>query len=155
VSDGAQLTIRPAERRDLPAVVALLAEDKLGSLRERVEEPLADCYLRAFESMAADPNNRQIVAELDGQVIGCLQLTFIVGLSRRGATRAQIEGVRVARALRGKGIGRRLFEWAIAEARAQGCHLVQLTTDKRRADAHGFYESLGFVASHEGMKLQL
>lgn len=155
MTETAQLVFRKAERRDLPAIVALIAEDKLGRQRERLEDPLPDCYLRAFEIVARDPHNDIIVAELDGDVVGCLQLTFITGLSRQGATRAQIEGVRVAERLRGQGIGRRFFEWAIAEARAQGCHLVQLTSDKQRPEAHGFYESLGFVASHEGMKLQL
>jgi GNAT superfamily N-acetyltransferase len=105
--------------------------------------------------MAKDPNNLQLIAEQDGEIVGTLQITFIRGVSRKGARRAQIEGVRVATGHRGKGVGREIFLRAIKLARAEGCSLVQLTTDKKRADAHRFYESLGFVASHEGMKLIL
>ena len=147
--------IRAATRADLPAIVRLIADDGLGRGREETGEPLAACYVQAFEALACDPNNEAIVMELDGAIVGYLQLTFIPGLSRRGAWRAQIESVRVASALRGQGLGRRLFEWAIARAREKNCRLVQLTSDKARAEAHRFYGSLGFVASHEGMKLTL
>ena len=147
--------IRTARRDDLPAIVRLLANDMLGQSRERIAEPLPDAYVEAFEQIDADPDNALIVAEHAGAVIGVLQLTFIPHLTYQGGTRAQIEGVRVDDCYRGKGIGRILFAWAIERARARGCHLVQLTADKQRPDAHRFYESLGFRASHEGMKLHL
>ena len=149
------LLFRDAVREDLPRIVALLANDPLGSRRERLADPLPDCYWRAFDAIAADPNNRVIVVEHDGRIIGTLQLTFIPNLTYQGGIRAQIEGVRVDDAYRSRQVGRRLFEWAIAEARRHGCHMVQLTADKTRPDAHRFYESLGFTASHVGMKLHL
>ena len=146
------LTMRPAATADLPAILRLLADDPLGKNRETaVETP----YALAFAAIAADPNHEMVVAELDRRVVGCFQLSFIPGLSRRGAWRAQIESVRIDSALRGRGAGRAMMEWAIARARERGCALVQLTTDKRRPDAHRFYARLGFVASHEGMKLEL
>ncbi|WP_437376180.1 N-acetyltransferase family protein [Inquilinus limosus] len=146
------VTMRAAEATDLPALLRLLADDPLGKNRETaVEAP----YQAAFAAIAADPNQKLVVAELDGRVVGCFQLSFIPGLSRRGAWRAQIESVHIDSALRGRGAGRVMMEWAIARARERGCALVQLTTDKRRPDAHRFYARLGFVASHEGMKLEL
>jgi GNAT superfamily N-acetyltransferase len=146
------VTMRAAEAADLPAILRLLADDPLGKNRETaVDAP----YQAAFAAIAADPNQELVVAELDGRVIGCFQLSFIPGLSRRGAWRAQIESVRIDSAVRGRGAGQAMMEWAIAKARARGCALVQLTTDKRRPDAHRFYARLGFVASHEGMKLEL
>jgi len=148
-------TIRIARREDLPAIVRLLADDKLGHSRETYSEPLSDAYTDAFAAIDRDPDNALIVAEDAGAIIGVLQLTFIPHLTYTGGIRAQIEGVRVDGSYRGQGIGRILFEWAIARARARGCHLVQLTADKQRPDAHRFYESLGFKASHEGMKLHL
>ncbi len=147
--------IRLAARADLPAIVRLLTDDVLGRGRENTGETAAPCYTAAFEAIERDPNNEFAVMEQDGAVVGCLQLTFIPGLSRQGATRAQIESVRVASSLRGQGLGRALFEWAIARAKEKDCRLVQLTTDKTRGGAHRFYESLGFAASHEGMKLVL
>ena len=149
------IIFRNAARADLTAIVGLLANDPLGSKRERFADPLPDCYHRAFDAIARDPNNRLIVAEHDGAVIGTLQLTFIPNITYQGGIRAQIEGVRVDDAYRSQRIGRRLFEWAIEEARRHGCHIVQLTADKTRPDAHRFYESLGFTASHLGMKLHL
>lgn len=149
------VAIRPAEAADLPAIVRLLADDALGATRERVADPLPSCYTDAFAAIDADPHNELIVATRGDTVVGCLQLTFIPGLSRQGAERAQIESVRVASSERGRGLGRILFERAIELARTQGCALVQLTTDKSRPDAMRFYESLGFAASHEGMKLTL
>lgn len=150
---------RRAVIEDLPAIVALLADDDLGRGREDPRLPPNRGYTEAFAAIAADPNQLLAVAVAvqDGRdaVVGCLQLTFIPGLSRLGAWRCQLEGVRVAQARRGSGLGRAMFEWAIAEARRRGCRLVQLTTDKQRRDAHRFYEALGFVASHEGMKLDL
>ena len=149
------IEFRTARREDLQQIVRLLAEDPLGAQRERYEEPLPQAYLDAFERMSRQPGNRILLAVDDGEVVGCLQLTLIAGLSRRGLTRAQIEGVRVAKDRRGSGIGEGLMRQAIEIARAEGCGLVQLTTDQRRADAHRFYERLGFAKSHEGFKKSL
>ena len=149
------LTLRPARRGDVRAIVAMLADDALGGTREDVSEPLPQAYCDAFAEMARDPNNRLLIAEMDGAVVGTLQMTFIRGLSRQGMRRALIEAVRVAASHRGTGIGARIVRAAIDLARAEGCGMVQLTTDKSRKDAHRFYERLGFTASHEGMKLML
>jgi ribosomal protein S18 acetylase RimI-like enzyme len=149
------LTIRRATSDDLAAIVGLLADDALGRSRENPGPPLDPCYGEAFAAIERDPNQFLAVAEDGGAIVGCLQLSFIPGLSRRGLWRGQIESVRVASARRGGGLGRVLFEWAITECRRRGCGLVQLTTDKARPDALRFYESLGFAASHEGMKLAL
>ena len=143
-----------AVAEDLPALVALLADDPLGAGRERADGDLSP-YRRAFDAIDADPHQLLVSALDDTRVVGTLQLTFIPGLSRSGATRAQIEAVRVHADYRSKGLGAALFRWAIGEARARGCALVQLTTDTSRSDAHRFYERLGFVASHKGYKLQL
>lgn len=147
------ITFRRARRDDVPAIVRLLADDPLGATRESPGPPMPDAYLVAFDAIDRDPNNELVVAETgDGRVAAVLQLTFVPSLTYRGGWRALVEGVRVAAELRSGGLGRRLFEWAIARAAARGCHLVQLTTDKARPDARRFYESLGFVASHDGMK---
>ncbi len=138
---------------DLPAIVALLAEDPLGASRETPDDPAP--YLAAFERLAADPDQRLLVAERAGQVVGTLQLTLIPGLSRRGATRTVIEAVRVRATERGSGLGTLLIEHAIEESRALGADLVQLTSDATRVDAHRFYERLGFTGSHVGFKLNL
>jgi ribosomal protein S18 acetylase RimI-like enzyme len=143
---------RRAVAADIEAIVALLADDVLGAARERPGDP---AYAAAFAAVEADPNQLLAVVERDGRVIGCLQISFMPGLSHRGAWRGQIESVRIAASERGGGLGRRVFAWAIGECRARGCRLVQLTTDKSRTDARRFYESLGFQASHEGMKLAL
>lgn len=150
-----KISFRVATRDDLPAIVRMLADDGLGKRREQLAEPLPRTYGEAFERMATQPGNIYLLAETDGEVAGCLQLTVIHGLSRTGMSRAQIEGVRVAGSHRGQGIGEALFQEAIGRARAAGCGLVQLTTDKARPDALRFYEKLGFSASHEGMKLIL
>jgi ribosomal protein S18 acetylase RimI-like enzyme len=149
------IEIREARASDLPAIVALLADDQLGRGREEVSDPLPDAYLQAFREMTEQHGNLVLVAESGNRVIGCLQLTMIAGLSRRGMKRGQIEGVRVAASQRSRGIGERLIRHAIDIARREGCGLVQLTTDKLRPDAHRFYEALGFVGSHIGMKLTL
>ncbi len=151
----ADVTFRSAQAADLPAIIALLADDPLGQQREDAGSPPNPRYVEAFRAIDADPNQLQVVATLDGEVIGTLQLTFIPGLARKGAWRGQIEGVRIAAAHRGSGLGQRMFEWAIAQCRARGCSLVQLTTDKERPDAHRFYERLGLVGSHIGYKLAL
>lgn len=147
------LDIRRATAADVPAIVAMLADDPLGAQRESPDD-LAP-YLAAFERVAADPNQHLVVAVRGGQVIGTLHLTVIPGLSRRGATRSLIEAVRVHADTRGSGLGTRLIEWAIAESRRQDCVLVQLTSDASRTDAHRFYDRLGFTASHVGFKLAL
>jgi GNAT superfamily N-acetyltransferase len=150
------VVFRDARRADVPEIVALLADDMIGATREAAREGDVDsAYWAAFDQIAADPRTRLVVAELAGQVVGTLQLTFLPGLSRHGMLRAQIEAVRVARRERGHGLGRTMIEWAVEAARERGCGLVQLTSDKRRADAISFYESMGFTASHEGLKLQL
>ncbi|GHB25190.1 GNAT family acetyltransferase [Streptomyces viridiviolaceus] len=147
------LEIRPAVKEDVPAIVALLADDPLGAQRETPDD--MSPYLTAFERLGADPNQHLVVAVRESRVVGTLQLTIIPGLSRRGATRSIIEGVRIDADERGSGLGTRLIEWAIDESRRQGCQLVQLTSDNTRTDAHRFYERLGFSASHRGFKLQL
>jgi GNAT superfamily N-acetyltransferase len=149
------IAFRRATRADVPGIVHLLADDPLGAKREKAEVPLPESYWRAFEAIDGDPNNELIVACRDTELIGVLQLTFIPSLTYQGGWRAAIEGVRVAGSVRSQGLGRKMFEWAIAQAHQRGCHLVQLTTDKARPDARRFYEGLGFVASHEGMKLHL
>ena len=150
-----EINVRLARLSDLPDIIALLADDDLGRLRERVGRDVDRAYIEAFLEMRASKSNLQLVAEDDEGVVGCLQLTFIRGLSRQGALRAQIEGVRVASRARGRGIGHRLVRAAIDRAREAGCKLVQLTSDKSRTSAHAFYTKLGFVATHEGMKLEL
>jgi ribosomal protein S18 acetylase RimI-like enzyme len=149
------LTFRRAEQGDLAAIVAMLADDALGRSREDPSLPLDPRYANAFSSIEADSNQFLAVADRDGEILGCLQLTFIPGLSRRGLWRGQIESVRVASGTRGEGLGERMLQWAIGICRERGCGLVQLSTDKSRADARRFYEKLGFIASHEGMKLAL
>ncbi|MCW3477506.1 GNAT family N-acetyltransferase [Rhodovastum sp. RN2-1] len=151
----AALAFRRARRDDLEAIVGLLANDPLGSTREDIGPAMNPRYGEAFAAIDRDPNQLLVVAESAGAVIGCLQLSFIPGLSRLGMWRGQIEGVRVAGDRRGEGVGRALFAWAIDACRRRGCGLVQLTTDKSRPDAHRFYEALGFRASHEGYKLPL
>ena len=149
------MEIHDANKEDLPAIVRLLADDPLGTPRERFEDPLPAAYGEAFDQMQNQPGNVAVVAVEGGRVIGCLQLTLICGLSRMGMKRAQIEGVRVDKGQRGKGVGEGLMKFAINRARQMGCGLVQLTTDNARPDAHRFYERLGFAASHTGMKLGL
>ncbi len=144
--------IRRATRADLPALVALLADDPLGATRESAD-PAA--YARAFDAVDADAHQVLVCAEEGGEVVGTVQLTLIPGLSRGGMLRGQIEAVRVRADRRGSGLGRQLVEWAVDEARRRGCGLVQLTTDRSRTDAHRFYAALGFVDSHRGFKLDL
>ena len=152
---GEAQLFRNAILADLPAIVALLAEDTLGEKREDPSLPLDPGYIAAFETIAANPDQRQIVAELDGKVIGTMQLTFIPGIAFKGAWRGQIEAVRVASGLRGGGIGGAMIGHAVALCRARGCRMAQLTSDKSRTRAHAFYERLGWTRSHEGFKLKL
>jgi ribosomal protein S18 acetylase RimI-like enzyme len=152
---SAEIAIRPARREDVPAIVALLADDPLGQVREQPADPLPDDYWRAFDDIGAQSGNHLLVAERVGTIVACLQLTILPGLARRGMRRGQIEAVRVASSERGLGLGERLVRHAVEIARAEGCGLVQLTSDISRRDAHRFYERLGFVAGHVGMKLAL
>lgn len=147
------LEIRPAAVGDLAEIVAMLADDPLGAARESPDDLTP--YLAAFRRLADDPHQHVMVAVRADRVVGTLQLTVIPGLSRRGSTRSVIEGVRVHGDERGSGLGTQLIQWAVDESRRQDCQLVQLTSDATRADAHRFYERLGFVASHVGFKLTL
>ncbi|GGL99507.1 GNAT family acetyltransferase [Streptomyces fumigatiscleroticus] len=147
------LQIRPARKDDVAAIVGLLADDLLGAQRESPDDLTP--YLAAWERLSGDPHQHLVVAVRGDRVVGTLQLTVIPGLSRRGATRSIIEGVRIHADERGGGLGTRLIEWAVDESRRQNCRLVQLTSDNTRTDAHRFYERLGFTASHVGFKLQL
>lgn len=147
---------RLARQSDLAAIIGLLADDDLGSAREIVSDPIDARYLSAFAAIEADANQMLAVAsDADNQLVGCLQLSFIPGLSRTGMWRGQIESVRIARDLRGSGLGSEFIEWAIAQCAERGCGLVQLTSDKTRVDSIRFYEKLGFAASHEGLKRNL
>ncbi|MEU4034160.1 GNAT family N-acetyltransferase [Streptomyces collinus] len=147
------LEIRRATAADVPAIVGMLADDPLGAQRESPDDMTP--YRAALERLEADPNQHLVVAVREGRVVGTLQLTVVPGLSRKGATRSIIEGVRVHADERGSGLGTRLIEWAVEESRHLECQLVQLTSDSSRTDAHRFYERLGFTASHVGFKLPL
>ena len=149
------ITIRRARRDDVGVIVAMLADDPLGSARERLEDPLPASYFRAFEALEHASHIQLVVAEdEDGAVIGCLQLCILPGLSSQGASRGLIEDVRVATHCRGRGVGERIVQWAVAEARARGCALVELLTHNTRVDAQRFYARLGFQPSHVGMTLR-
>lgn len=149
------MLFRKATRSDLPFIVEMLANDKLGKLREAFEDPLPQAYYKAFEAINADPNQELIVAELENQIVGTVQITFIPGLTYQGSVRALVEAVRVREDLTGKGIGKEMIRWAIERAKERKAYIIQLTSDKQRPDAIRFYESLGFKASHEGMKMLL
>lgn len=146
----AAIAIRKAAAADVAAIIAMLADDALGAQREDASLPLRDSYRSAFAAIDADPNQLLAVVEHDGEIIGCMQISFIPGLSRMGMWRGQIESVRIASHIRGGGVGRQMIVWAIEQCRERGCGLVQLTTDKSRSDALRFYQSLGFTDSHEG-----
>ncbi|WP_328504938.1 GNAT family N-acetyltransferase [Streptomyces sp. NBC_00457] len=147
------LDIRPATKDDVPAIVAMLADDPLGAQRESPDDLTP--YLTALERLSADPNQHVVVAVRESRIVGTLQLTIIPGLSRKGATRSIIEAVRIHADERGSGLGTQLIQWAVDESRRQDCQLAQLTSDASRTDAHRFYERLGFEASHVGFKLTL
>lgn len=146
------LTFRDARRDDLPRVVELIADDAVAAARTG---SFGEAHVRGFEAIRASPDNDLVVVERDGEVIGCMQLTYVPGISRNGAGRLLVEAVRVDRELRGAGIGRAMMEHAHDRGRARGCTLAQLTSDKQRPDAHRFYRSLGYAQSHEGFKLDL
>ena len=148
------LKFRLATKEDLTEIVSMLLDDVLGSKREKISDEIPQSYFDAFEKIAKDPNQELTIVELDGEKVATFQLSFIQYLTYQGGMRAQIEAVRTHSNHRGKGIGKLVFEHAINRAKEKGCHMLQLTTDKQRPDAIRFYESLGFVASHEGMKLK-
>jgi GNAT superfamily N-acetyltransferase len=150
-----RLRVRAAVLDDLPAIVAMLADDIKGAAREDASLPLDAGYVTAFEAIAADPKMLLAVAELDGRVVGTVQLAALPGLSRKGASRGSIEAVRIAGDVRGQGLGAELIAWAVDWCHAAGCGMVQLTTQRDRVDAHRFYERLGWERSHLGYKLHL
>ena len=149
------IIFREARREDVPAIVALLEDDAIAASRAAGDAAHPGDYEHAFDAIDADPRNFLIVADDGGAIVGTLQLTYIPSLSRRASERVQVEAVRVRSDLRGRGIGRLMMEWVVEQAKARGCRVIQLTTDKRRVDAHRFYASLGFESTHEGMKLVL
>jgi len=155
--DGSEMTgrllIREATLGDLPAILAMLREDTIPADRET--RPSDPRYAAAFDAIAADPNQMLVTAELDGAVIGTLQLSFIPGLSFRGAWRGLIEAVRIAEGMRGRRLGEQLIGWAVERCRERDCFMVQLTSSNSRTDAHRFYERLGWSQSHKGFKLKL
>lgn len=148
------VSIRPARREDVAAIVAMLADDRLGSARERVEDPLPAAYYEAFALVERDENLQLVVAESEGRVVGCLQLAILPGISSQGGMRGLLEDVRVASDCRSRGIGEQLVQWAVAEAKARGCNLVELLTHQTRTDAQRFYKRLGFTSSHVGMTVR-
>ncbi|MBB5619437.1 GNAT superfamily N-acetyltransferase [Pedobacter cryoconitis] len=150
---SAELTFRLATKQDLPDILEMLADDTLGA--ERENNVLSDKYIEAFEKICNDPNQELTIAEINGDKVATFQLTFLQYLTYEGGLRAQIEAVRTSSEYRGQGIGTKVFDYAIHRAKEKGCHMVQLTSDKRRPDAIRFYEKIGFVSSHEGMKLKL
>lgn len=149
-----EVTFRAATRDDVPEIVRLLADDPLGAARETPGD-LPDAYWKAFDAIEHDPNNTLIVAVIGDTIAGTLQLTYIPGLTYTGGERAQIEGVRVASEQRGHGVGQAMISWAIDQARARGCRVVQVTTDRQRPDSIRFYQKIGFRPSHMGMKYHL
>lgn len=149
------LIIRPAQASDLPIILSLIDGGAAAPSQLTPSDPSDPEYLRAFKSIETDANNTLVVGEIDGEVVCTTQLTFIPGISRKGAWRAMCESVHVRADQRGKGTGGKLMRWAIAQSRERGCNIIQLTSDKRRSNAHRFYENLGFTRSHEGFKLFL
>jgi GNAT superfamily N-acetyltransferase len=148
------MKIRPATQKDLPYIIEMIANDKLGQLREDFQTPLPQYYYDAFDLIDQDANQELVVMVNDlNEIIGTMQLTFVQYLTYKGGIRAQIEAVRVREDQRGKGTGKVLFKWAIKRSKQKGAHLLQLTTDKKRLEALNFYLKLGFKASHEGMKM--
>ena len=149
------ISIRRARREDVAAIVAMLGDDHLGRARERLEEPLPESYFRAFDAVDNNPGLTLVVAvDGTGRVVGSLQLAILPGLSSQGGSRGLLEDVRVASDCRSRGIGEQLVQWAVAEARAKGCNLVELLTHQSRVEAQRFYKRLGFTASHVGMTVR-
>ncbi|WP_075982854.1 GNAT family N-acetyltransferase [Bacillus massilinigeriensis] len=150
-----EITFRNATVQDLDRIVEMLSDDVLGGKRERYHSPLPNSYIEAFKAITSDPNNELVVACYNNEVVGVQQITFTPYITYQGGWRATIEGVRISSSVRSKGVGSKLILYAIQQAKARGCHLIQLTTDKKRDDALRFYERLGFNATHEGLKMKL
>lgn len=150
-----ELTYRLATESDLVAIIGMLADDKLGAERENYQLPLPDTYIQAFRAIEADKQQELTVVELANEIVATFQLSFVQYLTYQGGVRAQIEAVRVKSGYQGQGVGKAVFQYAIQRAKTKGAHLLQLTTDKKRPEAKRFYESLGFIDSHDGMKLHL
>ena len=150
-----ELTFRLATADDLPDIVRMLSDDTLGATREKFEPTLSDNYLTAFKKITNDPNQELTIAEMNGEKVATFQLTFIQYLTHQGGLRAQVEAVRTNSNHRGQGIGTKVFEYIINRSKERGCNLLQLTSDKKRPEAIKFYETIGFISTHEGMKLKL
>lgn len=150
-----EIKFRQATREDLPEIVRMMSDDFLGATRERCENPLPESYVKAFEEIESDKNNELIVAEIDGETVGTLQITFTPSISFQGGKRATVESVRVDEKFRNQGIGAALINWVIERAKEKNCVFLQLTTNNERIDSHRFYERLGFKGTHLGMKLYL
>ena len=148
-----KLCIRPAQRSDLTALVELYSDDDIGVTREATEPD--EVYQSAFDAIQADSNHILVVGEQDAKIVATLLISFLPGLSRHGAWRAQVEAMRVSRTSRGQGIGQALLDWSVVEARNHGCSLIQLTSDRSRTEAPRFYERAGFEPSHFGYKFSL
>jgi GNAT superfamily N-acetyltransferase len=149
------LTFRRAVEADLPFIVKLLTEDAVRVTDDKPDEPFHSRYVAALRELSADPNQMMMLAVLDGETVGTVQLTFIPGISSLGMKRCLVEAVHIAPAHRSKGLGTQMIQWAIEQGRERGCGMVQLTSNKKRLDAHRFYERLGFLKSHEGFKYYL
>lgn len=150
-----ELTFRLATIENVPDIIKMLSDDAIGVTREKVSDVLSNNYINAFEIINNDPNQELTIVEMDGDKVATFQLTFIQYLTHEGGLRAQVEEVRTSSKYRGRGIGKKIFEYIIDRAKKRGCFLLQLTTDKKRPDAIKFYERLGFNATHEGMKMKL
>lgn len=149
------LTYRRAVEADLPFIVKLLTDDAVRATDDRPDEPFHPRYVAALRELEADPNQMMMLAVLEGETVGTIQLTFIPGIAGLGTKRCLVEAVHIAPAHRSRGLGTRMIQWAIEQARERGCGMVQLTSNKKRLDAHRFYERLGFLKSHEGFKYYL
>jgi GNAT superfamily N-acetyltransferase len=150
-----ELKFRLAKKDDLADIVRMLSDDTLGVTREKFEPILSDNYLNAFETISKDQNQELTIVEMNGEKVGTYQLTFIQYLTHQGGLRAQVEAVRIDSNFRGTGIGTKIFQYIIDRAKQKGCNMLQLTSDKQRPEAIKFYESVGFIATHEGMKLKM
>lgn len=150
-----EITFRNAVEQDLDRIVEMLSDDFLGSKRECYQHPIPNSYIEAYKAITSDPNNELVVAWYANKIIGVQQIIFIPYITHQGRWRATIEGVRISSSIHGKGVGTKLIQWAIQRAKARGCHLIQLMTDKQRDDTLRFYERLGFNSTHEGFKMKL
>ena len=149
------LTHRKATINDLRSIIELLVEDELGQTREQLSDTLDERYIKAFNQISNDPNQYLMVVDLNDKIVGTCHLTIIPSLTFQGSTRLLIEAVRVSSAHRGKKIGEWVMKQTVQFGESNGASIMQLTTNKKRADAKRFYERLGFNATHEGMKLYL